>query len=87
MEYTIDSDESVSHAVTMSVSVIENTAITDLPPLYESLDPDALNAICSGEGNTHIAFAYSHSLIDVYNGEYLTVETTPERISSPHSPA
>lgn len=84
MEYTIDSGESVSHAVTMSVSVIENTAITDLPPLYDSLDPDALDGMFSGEGNIHIAFAYSDSLIDVYNGEYLTVETAPGRASSPH---
>jgi len=76
MEYEIDSEESVSHAVLISVSELENTAVTDLPTLCESVDPDALEDIFTGDGNTHISFGYSNSIIEIYNGEYLTIEPT-----------
>ena len=75
MEYEIDSGESVSQAVLTSVSILENTALTNLPVLYETLDPDALDAIFEGNGNSRISFAFSNSLIEVYNGKYLTVKS------------
>jgi hypothetical protein len=74
VEYEIEPEVSVSQAVLTSVSKLENTAITDLPMLYTTVDPDALDDIFAGKGNNRISFAYSNSLVDVYNGEYLTVE-------------
>jgi hypothetical protein len=76
MEYNINSDERVSHAVTRGVSITENTTVSDLPALYESVDPEALDVLFKSEGNIYVSFAYSNSLVDVYNGEYLTVEAT-----------
>ncbi len=75
MEYEIDSGESVSQAVLTSVGIVEDTAITNLPVLYETVDPDALDAIFAGDGNRRMSFAFSNSCIEVYNGEYLIVES------------
>ncbi|MGB9950985.1 HalOD1 output domain-containing protein (plasmid) [Haloarcula marismortui] len=75
MEYQIGSEESLSHAVLTSVSMLEDTATTDLPVLYKTVDPNALDAIFAGDGNICISFGFSNSLIEVYNGEYLTVES------------
>ncbi|GAA0261169.1 HalOD1 output domain-containing protein [Halobaculum roseum] len=74
MEYEIGAGESVSQAVLRCVSQFEDTAITELPLLYESVDPDALNRIFTMQCNSRVSFAFSNSLIDVYNNEYLTVE-------------
>lgn len=76
MEYEIESNESISHAVLTIVSRVENTAINDLPPLYESIEPDALDTILVNQHNIRLSFAYSNSLIEIYNGEYLTAKTT-----------
>jgi len=76
MEYETDSDESISRAVVTITSRVENTAINDLPPLYESIDPDKLDAMFAKQGQVHVSFSYSDSLIDIYNGEYLRAETT-----------
>ncbi|WP_311171406.1 HalOD1 output domain-containing protein [Halobellus ordinarius] len=77
MKYDISPDESVAQAVVMSVSEFENTAFSDLPPIYETIDPDALNTIFTDEEATiHLSFSYSNSHIVVCNGESLTVEDT-----------
>ena len=75
MEYEIDSGESVSQAVLTSVGIVENTAIANLPVLYETLDLDALDSIFAGNGNSRISFVFSNSHIEVYNEEYLIVES------------
>jgi len=75
VEYEIDSEESISQAVVKIVSMLENTAPTDLPVLHDSVDSEALDAIFTGNENYHLSFAYSNSQIEVYNGEYLTVES------------
>jgi hypothetical protein len=75
VEYQIGSEESLTHAVLTSVSMVEDTATTDLPMLYKTVDPDALDAIFGGNGNIRMSFGFSNSLIEVYNGEYLTVES------------
>jgi hypothetical protein len=76
MEYETDSDESISRAVVAITSRVENTAINDLPPLYESIDPDKLDTMFAKQAHVHVSFGYSDSLIDIYNGEYLRAETT-----------
>ncbi|WP_157573515.1 HalOD1 output domain-containing protein [Haloplanus natans] len=75
MDYEIASDEHTGHAVINLVSIVENTAVDDLPPLYGSIDPDALNTICEDWSNIHVSFAYSNSQVEVYCGEYITAET------------
>lgn len=75
MEYKLDSDEHLSEAVVVCVSRFEDTDFTALPPLYETIDPDGLNRIFNDGSNARLVFIYSKSLVNVYNGESITVET------------
>jgi hypothetical protein len=77
MNYDISPDESVSQAVVSGVSKFEDTAFTDLPSLYETIDPDALNKMFIDENaNIKLSFSYSNSLVVVCDGESLRVEAT-----------
>jgi hypothetical protein len=76
MEYEINSDECISQAVLCSVSEFENTDISNLPRLYDSIEPDALNIIFSNKNLITLSFTYSNSVIDIYNGEYLIITAT-----------
>ena len=73
MKYEIDTEESVSHGVTIAVSKFENIAISDLPELITAIDPDALDTLFVDGTNICVSFAYSNSIVKVYNGEYLTI--------------
>lgn len=74
MEYNIEPDESVSHAILASVSEYEKTVITNLPPLYETIDPDALDTLFSERSSARISFTYNDLLIRVCGDEHITVK-------------
>lgn len=54
--------ESPTVAVISAVSAVENTPPDELPPLSDSLDPDAINAIIeatdSSDGTVSVTFTY-----------------------------
>ncbi|MBX0296705.1 HalOD1 output domain-containing protein [Haloarcula nitratireducens] len=66
----------MSEAVLASVSSFESTAITDLPLLYETIDPDSLEAILTSHADMCVSFDYSDSRIEIYDDEFLIVEAT-----------
>ncbi|MBX0298355.1 HalOD1 output domain-containing protein [Haloarcula nitratireducens] len=76
MKYEIAADERVSEAVLESVSSFESTAITDLPLLYETIEPDSLEAILTSHADICVSFVYSNSRIEIYDDEFLVVEVT-----------
>ncbi|WP_135304606.1 HalOD1 output domain-containing protein [Haloarcula amylovorans] len=76
MKYDIAADESVSEAVLVSVSRFESTAVTDLPLLYETIDPDSLEAIFTSQADICVSFVYSNSRVEIYDNEFITVEAT-----------
>ena len=43
--YTLDEDEHPSGAVVRAVASLTNTAVLDLNPLYDVIDPDHLNSL------------------------------------------
>lgn len=47
LEFTIREDEPPSMAVVRGLDTATVDDGTEIPPLYESIDPDALNALCS----------------------------------------
>ena len=54
----------------------EGDASTPLPPLYEAVNPDALNAICqsaTGETEVTISFTYCGYEVSVKNGEQILI--------------
>jgi hypothetical protein len=84
MEFELQGDERVSHAVIRGVGVVENTRLDDLPPLYETLDPDALDTIVSSDAGVSaftgtISFPYSNSVVVVQCRSPVRISITPSR--------
>ena len=72
MDYTIGPDEDMSMGVVRAVSTRERCKPTSLPPLVESVDPDALNSLFAGPRDADAArpltasFLYSSSQVTVH---------------------
>lgn len=71
---------------TMSREVMEtaaresNTDVLDLPPLYDSLDPDALNTLIRSMSDGQVLFTYAGQRITVNSrGEVETTEQSSSR--------
>lgn len=80
MEYDVDADESVSAAVIRAVSAVEGRDPSSIRPLFEVVDPDALDALFAPRGDGtpraggRVSFVYGDSRVTVDNAEYVTVE-------------
>lgn len=77
-------DESVSIAVVSAVSTRRGVSPTELPPLYEWIDPDALDALFKptrrgGPRRGELEFTYDgHDIaIECGDGLEITVDGTP----------
>lgn len=66
----------VSQAVVLEVAALEGVALHDLPPLYETVDPEALNrtleSMEAGEGS--ITFTYTNYQVIVESDGNVTVK-------------
>lgn len=80
MEYDIGAGESVSTAVRRVVSAVKGCKPSELEPIAQSVDPDALDDLFEtqedGPSRTggRVSFVYSDCHISIDNGEYLTIE-------------
>ena len=77
-EYVFDVDESPSHGVVRAISAVKGIDPTDVDPLYDSLDPNALDAIFSGttearESDIHVSFRVGDLEIEVSGDRRVTV--------------
>lgn len=70
--------ESITSTVILAVSSLTDTAPDDLPPLFETVDPDALDALFQQPRSAgHVAFQYyghrievnADNVIRVYSGD------------------
>lgn len=75
----------------MGVAVVANTRPTELDPLYESVEPDALNHLfnqMTGEPPQHdggrITFIFEECKVTVYSDG--TIEITPLDVSEARGP-
>lgn len=88
MEYELGQDEPVSFAIVEAVSSAERCPPGSLPPLYETLDPDALDTLFASEderterGPSLVTFAYSDSIVTVEDHDTITVEPQSESTDS-----
>ena len=64
-------DEPPSRKIVNLVAICKNTEPLELPPLYDSIDPEALNALFSSNG-----FARHGTVSFVYGGCEVTVENS-----------
>jgi hypothetical protein len=80
MEFEVKAEERVSMAIIRAVSTAEGTDPCSLPPLVETLDPDALDMLFAtghdGSPRTggRISFVYAEYRVTVDNNEFLTIE-------------
>lgn len=45
VEHTVEEDESVNTAIVEAIAAVSDSPVTDVPPLYEVIDPDALESL------------------------------------------
>lgn len=74
IEYTVEEDESVSIVVVEAVAIVSDSLITDLPPLYEEIDPDALNALfATRQTDVSAEFQYQGYLICIHADDTISI--------------
>jgi len=82
MEYTVPADQPVSYTVISAVAEVEGCCPTDLPPLYDTIDADALDALFSGETSCpprcdgSLMFEYSDSSVTIWSDRSVTISIT-----------
>ena len=69
--------ETVSENVIHSVAARANADPLDLPPLYNSMDPEALEAGIKAISDGKIQFEYAGYSVTVYSDETITVSEVP----------
>ena len=63
-QYTLDGSEARSEGVYSVVAAIEDCSPLDLLPLAESIDPDALDTLLTGDTDTNqVSFEYYGYLV------------------------
>jgi len=89
MQTTIRPDESVGDAVRRVVSEFESRPRPTLPPLADTVEPEALDTICSTSqrGAVSISLSYSRSLVVIENGKLYVFPTAGEGRPSRASPS
>jgi hypothetical protein len=65
VEATIEDDEPTSRVVVTAVAAVADERVVDLPPLYEWVDPEALDALFPDETTGPVSFSYYGYLVVV----------------------
>jgi len=78
MEYTRNPETSMTVAVVEAVSSVRNCEPTALPPLYDVVDTDALDAMfdpdSTGERDCRVSFVFDDHRVTIDDSERITVE-------------
>ena len=69
----IESAESVSLAVVMAVGQRKGTPVEELRPLYDVVDPDALDALCTA-AEVSVTFSYDGYIVTINGDESIHLE-------------
>lgn len=67
-------ESSVSTRVVEAVAEYSETDVLDLPPLYDSIDPDALEKLIPGMTKGKVSFVYADQRVTVDSRGTITVE-------------
>lgn len=52
-------DSNPSEAIVLEIAERTDVNPVDLPPLYERVDPEALDSLVQGPGSVHVTFEYT----------------------------
>ena len=69
--------ETATEAVIQTVAETTNTDPLELPPLYETIDPDALDALIADMQAGTISFTYTDCEITVHSDSTVTIVEPP----------
>ncbi|MXV61602.1 hypothetical protein GS429_05885 [Natronorubrum sp. JWXQ-INN-674] len=65
MKYQIDSDESTAIAVVQAVADHKGVHHEELEPIYESVEPDALDSLVGNGSDVVVQFEYAGEVVTV----------------------
>ncbi|WP_436936149.1 HalOD1 output domain-containing protein [Halovenus marina] len=74
--------EATSVQVVHSVADTTTTEVSDLPPLYDAIDPDALDAFVAGMTDGSVSFTYAGCEVTVDSDETITVAEPVDRTTA-----
>lgn len=72
-----DQYESPSEAIVTTIAGKERVTETTLPPLYNQVDPDALDALVTGQSDDNIQISFNYSGYNVHIRDSDVIEITP----------
>lgn len=79
VEVSVTPAESVSDAVVMAISDETSTPVEECEPLYDAVNPDALDALCSSfSGDGAVSFAYNGYDVTVTDEETIVLRPRVE---------
>jgi len=67
-------NESVSERVVQAVATTSNADPLELPPLYDAVDPDALDALVTGIADGKVTFTYAGYEVTLTSDGAVTTE-------------
>lgn len=70
-------DGAVSTAIVDVVAAVENVPARRLEPLYDTVDPDALDALVADETPVEVSFEYEGHTVVVHGDGRLELPDTP----------
>lgn len=78
-EYEIRDDETAVLAVVCALSAATGSTATEIPPLYDSIDPDSLNRLCTSlSGEYRVEFTHHGFHITLVDGETIELRAVDE---------
>jgi len=72
-----DQYESPSEAIVTAIAAKERVTETNLPPLYDQIDPDALDTLVAGQSSDDIQISFTYSGYTVRIRDSEIIEITP----------
>lgn len=65
----IGDEETATTALVRAIAAIENRDVTEIGPLFEGVDPEALDALCRNDPAVRVAFSTDGYYVIVREGE------------------
>lgn len=73
IRYKIDNNVQPSAAVPRTVAAHTNTQVRQLDPLYEAINPEALDSLFEADSAPHVTFEYEEFTISL-NADHIRLE-------------
>lgn len=78
LQRPVENDQTPSIAAVHAVATYTDTAPTDLPPLQNTLDTEALDALFAGDHAGKLTFTYAGCDVTIYDGTTVAVTATAD---------